>query len=88
MNDNRANISKDSIDPLDIFQLFRKKSKYILISILISLAIGVFCGLYYPKEYESHSIISIGKLFDIPISTSLDLKKTLELINNYYIGLF
>lgn len=81
MNNHREIIENDEIDLKELFQLFREKSKYILTAILISLAIGVLYGLYYPKEYESHSIISIGKIFNIPISTPRDLETTLDLIN-------
>jgi len=81
MSNHREIIKNDEIDLRELVQLFREKSKYILISMLISLGIGVFHGLYFPKIYESHSIISIGNIFNIPISTASDLIVTLALVN-------
>ena len=73
-------IKDDEIQFREIFQLFRQKSKIIVLITMIFFVLGVFHGFFYPKEYECSSIIEIGKISNLRITTPKDLVTSLELI--------
>ena len=75
-NDN----SNEGIAMLDLFNLFRNKIKFILVIIILFIGIGITFHLYYPKQYVSSSIFSIGTIDKVPIVSGSGLIATIKLI--------
>jgi len=76
-----STIQKDEITLLELILIYKKHYKLMLLVIIIVLFCGASYHKYVPKKYESVSLLSVGKIHNLPIESIKSVKWSLHLIS-------